>query len=139
MQPGSTPRRGTPLPRGRLPDQLDPSSSAAAHFGAELRALRLDDRLTIKALGKLIGFSPTRISEVENGKGKLSREFVEACERELPAGGALLTLFEVVVQEETAERHAKLAARRGGPNTEPHSEPLVQWQEAVGGAPPLGS
>jgi DNA-binding XRE family transcriptional regulator len=94
MQADSSPRHQAALLRGRPPNQLDPSSSAAARFGAELRALRLDAGLTITALAKLIGFSTTRISEVENGKGKLSREFVEACERVLPAEDALRTLFE---------------------------------------------
>ncbi len=139
MQPGSTPRRGTPLPRGRLPNQLDPSSSAAAHFGAELRALRLDDRLTIKALGKLIGFSPTRISEVENGKGKLSREFVEACERILPANGALITLFESVVEEETAARHARLASRRRSQHAERPAATPVQSSEMAASVEPASS
>jgi transcriptional regulator with XRE-family HTH domain len=132
MQPGSAPRRGTPLPRGRLPNQLDPSSSAAARFGAELRALRLDARLTIKALGKLIGFSPTRISEVENGKGKLSREFVDACERTMPANGTLITLFESVVEEETAARHARLATRRRSQHAKrPAATPVRSYEMAA--------
>src|SRR6266511_2562407 len=139
MQPGSAPRRGTPLPRGRLPSQLDPSSSAAARFGAELRALRLDTRLTIRALGKLTGFSTTRISEVENGKGKLSGEFVEACERVLPANGALFTLFESVVEEETAVRHAKLATRRRSQHAERPAATPVQSSEVADGAEPASS
>ncbi len=113
MQPGSLPRRRGVLPRGRPPNRLDPTSSAAARFGVELRQLRLDAGLRVKDLARLLGFSATRVSEVENGKGKLSHQFVEACERQLPADGALFTLFELVVQEEAAERHAKLARRRG--------------------------
>jgi transcriptional regulator with XRE-family HTH domain len=110
MQPGSLPhRRGT---RGRPPNRLDPTGSAAARFGVELRQLRLATGLRVRDLAELLGFSPTRVSEVENGKGKLSGQFVAACEHHLPAGGALLTLFELVVQEEAAARHAKLARRR---------------------------
>jgi transcriptional regulator with XRE-family HTH domain len=139
MQPDPSPRHQAALPRGRPPNQLDPSSSAAARFGAELRALRLGAGLTIKALAELIGFSTTRISEVENGKGKLSRGFVEACERVLPAEDALLTLFEVVIDEEAAERHAKLAARRGGPTAERSSAPAVQSSQEVGAGQVLGS
>jgi transcriptional regulator with XRE-family HTH domain len=131
MQADSSPRHQAALPRGRPPNQLDPGSSAAARFGAELRALRLDAGLTITALAKLIGFSTTRISEVENGKGKLSREFVEACEQALPAEDALRTLFDVVIHEEAAERHAKLAARRGGHTVERSSAHAVQSSEEV--------
>jgi transcriptional regulator with XRE-family HTH domain len=110
MQPGSLPRRREA--RGRPPNRLDPTSSAAARFGVELRQLRLAAGLKVKDLAGLLGFSATRVSEVENGKGKLSGQFVAACERHLPADGALFTLFELVVQEEAAARHAKLARRR---------------------------
>jgi transcriptional regulator with XRE-family HTH domain len=122
MQPGSLPRR----PRGRPPNRLDPTSSAAARFGVELRELRLAAGLRVKDLAGLLGFSATRVSEVENGKGKLSHGFVAACERQLPADGALITLFELVVQEEAAERHAKLARRRGARNVERPATPPVQ-------------
>jgi transcriptional regulator with XRE-family HTH domain/tetratricopeptide (TPR) repeat protein len=137
----AVPRRGRPS-RGRPPNELDPASSAAGRFGAELRQLRLDQGLTIRSFAKLIGFSPTRVSEVENGRGRLSHEFVEVCEHTLPAGGALLTLFELAVQEEAADRHAKLAARRAGPNPQAASTLPVPWREpggavrASGGATP---
>ena len=124
MEPGSLPRRRGA--RGRPPSRLDPTSSAAARFGGELRELRLAAGLRVKDLAGLLVFSTTRVSEVENGKGKLSHEFVEACERELPADGALFTLFELVVQEEAAERHAKLARRRGAHNPERPATPPVQ-------------
>lgn len=123
MEPGSLPRRWGDLARGRPPNRLDPTSSAA-RFGVELRELRLAAGLRVKDLAGLLGFSPTRVSEVENGKGKLSHEFVDACERHLPADGALFTLFEVVVQEEAAERHAKLARRRGARDAGPRRSPL---------------
>jgi transcriptional regulator with XRE-family HTH domain len=124
--------------RGRPPNQLDPASSASASFGTELRELRLGQGLTIRSFAKLIGFSPTRVSEVENGRGRLSREFVEVCERALPAGGALLTLFELAVQEEAAERHAKLAARRAGPNPQGASAFPIPWRVASGAAQASG-
>jgi hypothetical protein len=54
------------------------------------------------------------------------------CERRLPAGDALTSLFELVVQEEAAERHAKLAARRGRPHAELSSTAPVQCQETDG-------
>jgi transcriptional regulator with XRE-family HTH domain len=136
MQADSSPPHQAAPPRGRPPNQLDSSSSAAARFGAELRALRLGAGLTITALAKQIGFSTTRISEVENGKGKLSREFVEACERALPAEDALMILFDVVIHEEAAERHTKLAARRGRSTAEPSSALAVQSSEVGAGHVP---
>jgi transcriptional regulator with XRE-family HTH domain len=133
MQPGSLPRRRGVLPRGRPPNRLDPTSSAAARFGVELRELRLNAGLRVKDLARLLGFSATRVSEVENGKGKLSHQFVAACEHALPADGALFTLFELVVQEEAAERHAKLARRRGAHNTERPAKPPVQLRTPEAG------
>lgn len=133
MQPGSLPRRRGGLPRGRPPNRLDPTSSAAARFGVELRELRLNAGLRVKDLARLLGFSATRVSEVENGKGKLSYQFVAACEHALPADGALFTLFELVVQEEAAERHAKLARRRGAHNTERPAKPPVQLRTPEAG------
>jgi transcriptional regulator with XRE-family HTH domain len=135
MQPGSLPRRRGVLLRGRPPNRLDPTSSAAARFGVQLRGLRLAAGLRVRDLARLLGFSPTRVSEVENGKGRLSREFVEACERHLPADGALFTLFELVVREEAAERHAKLARRRRARDAERPAKPPVQlWTPEAGRA-----
>ena len=91
MESDSLPRRRGA--RGRPPNQLDSTSSAAARFGVQLRGLRLAAALRVKDLAGLLGFSATRVSEVENGKGKLSYQFVAACEHALPADGALFTLF----------------------------------------------
>jgi transcriptional regulator with XRE-family HTH domain len=137
MQPGSLPRRRGA--RGRPPNRLDPTSSAA-RFGVELRELRLAAGLRVKDLAGLLGFSPTRVSEVENGKGKLSHQFVEACEYTLPANGALFTLFELVVQEEAAERHAKLAKRRGAQDAgRPTERPVQLGTPEAGRAAALSS
>jgi transcriptional regulator with XRE-family HTH domain len=133
MQPGSLPhRRG---PRGRPPNRLDSTSSAAARFGVELRQLRLAAGLRVRDLAGLLGFSATRVSEVENGKGRLSGQFVAACERHLPAGGALFILFELVVQEEAAARHAKLARRRQAQDLgRPAARPVQLWLPEAGRA-----
>jgi transcriptional regulator with XRE-family HTH domain len=98
--------------RGRPPSRLDPDGSATARLGAEIRRLREARRLTIVALARLIGYSPSFISDVENGNKTRSRQFVEACERVFDTDGSLLTLFEEAIQEEAARRHAKLAQSR---------------------------
>jgi transcriptional regulator with XRE-family HTH domain len=103
---------GGGLGRGRPPRRLDPDGSATARLGAEIRRLREARRLTIAALASLVGYSPSFISDVENGNKTRSRQFVEACERVFDTDGSLLTLFEEAIQEETARRHAKLALSR---------------------------
>jgi transcriptional regulator with XRE-family HTH domain len=100
------------LGRGRPPRRLDPDGSATARLGAELRRLREARRLTIAALARLVGYSPSFISDVEHGTKTRSRQFVEPCERVFDTDGALLTLFEEAIQEEAARRHAKLARSR---------------------------
>jgi len=97
------------LGRGRPSRRLDPDGSATARLGAEIRRLREARRLTIAALARLVGYSPSFISDVENGNKTRSRQFVEACDRVFDTDGSLLTLFEEAIQEETARRHAKLA------------------------------
>jgi transcriptional regulator with XRE-family HTH domain len=101
--------------------------------------LRLAAGLRVKDLSGLLGFSATRVSEVENGKGKLSHEFVAACERQLPADGALFTLFELVVQEEAAERHAKLARRRRARDAGRLAKPPVELGTVQAGREPASS
>jgi len=98
--------------RGRPPKPLDPSASNAARLGAELRSRRLERELTLEALAGLIGFTPQHVSEVELAKTSVSRPFVEACDRELEAGGSLLELLPAVVYERALERHDRSVARR---------------------------
>src|SRR6266511_1358386 len=100
------------LGRGRPARRLDPDGSATARLGAEIRRLREARRLTIAALARLVGYSPSFISDVENGNKTRSRQFVEACDRVFDTDGSLLTLFEEAIQEEAARRHAKLAQSR---------------------------
>ena len=78
------------LSRGRPPAPLNPDASKAAGLGAEVRARRQARRLTLTALGELVGFSAQHISEVERAKAPVSRPFIEACDRVLDADGALL-------------------------------------------------
>jgi transcriptional regulator with XRE-family HTH domain len=125
-------QRSGGLGRGRPPRRLDPDGSATARLGAELRRLRIARRLTIAALARLVGYSPSFISDVEHGNKTRSRQFVEACERVFDTDGALLTLFEEAIHEETARRHAKLARSRqaggweGTPSTPSVPVPLAR-------------
>jgi transcriptional regulator with XRE-family HTH domain len=98
--------------RGRPPNPLDPDASRAARLGAEIRARRQAQGLTLEALATLIGFSPQHVSEAELAKAPVSEPFVAACDRALDAQGALLALLPAVVYERATERHDRSVARR---------------------------
>jgi len=98
--------------RGRPPHSVNPDASHAARLGAEIRAHRQAQGLTLSALATLIGFSPQHISEVERAKAPVSTSFVAACDRALEAGGSLLDLMPAVICERAVRRHDRSAARR---------------------------
>lgn len=100
------------MPRGRPPHRVDPNASCAARLGAEVRARRVAENLTLEALSGLIGYSTTHVSEVERGRTFVSRAFVEACDRALHAGGRLLALLPAVRIEQLEERERRESARR---------------------------
>ncbi len=100
------------MPRGRPPHRVDPNASCAARLGAEVRARRVAENLTLEALSGLIGYSTTHVSEVECGRTFVSRAFVEACDRALHAGGRLLALLPAVRIEQLEERERRESARR---------------------------
>jgi transcriptional regulator with XRE-family HTH domain len=79
--------------------QIDPSGSAQARLGSELRMLRSTRGLSQASLGKLIRFSPDLIRRVEATERFPAREFVEACDKALGANGALLALWPAAEQE----------------------------------------
>jgi len=83
-------RRGR---RGRPPAPLQPSASAAARLGAELRVHRQANDLTLAGLSARVGYSGQHISQVEHGRTTATEVFLRACEAELGAGGALMRLL----------------------------------------------
>jgi transcriptional regulator with XRE-family HTH domain len=106
-QPCTKPRRGRP------PKPLDPDASRAAWLGAELRALRTAHDLTLQALSARIAYSSQHISEVERGRATATEAFVQACDAELGADGALVRLLPAVILECARHRSSRSAARRG--------------------------
>ena len=82
--------------------QLNPYASWTRLFGATLRQLRLKApdgvSLTQVDLGRLIAYSGATVSAVERGTLRPEEAFVEACERELNAGGILRALFVLVTR-----------------------------------------
>lgn len=105
--PASTGRRGRPAA------PLEPSASAAARLGAELRGLRTAHELTLTGFGVRIGYSAQYVSQVELGRCVPSEAFVRACDVELGGGGALMWLLPAVILEQAQQRSDRVAARRG--------------------------
>jgi transcriptional regulator with XRE-family HTH domain len=100
------------VPRGRPPKSVDPTASAAARLGAEIRASRAARNLTLHALSRLIGFTPQHISQVELAKTSPSESFVAAVDRALGSDGRLLALYPAVRVELLVERENRSGSRR---------------------------
>ncbi|TDC44187.1 XRE family transcriptional regulator, partial [Micromonospora sp. KC207] len=75
---------------GQTPRVLQPSMSERHFFGAELRRLREHANLSQARLGAMIRFSADLVRRVETADRFPSREFVEACDKALMTGGALM-------------------------------------------------
>ncbi|WP_431923738.1 helix-turn-helix domain-containing protein [Micromonospora wenchangensis] len=84
---------------GQTPRTLQPSLSERHFFGAELRRLREQAKLSQARLGAMIRFSSDLVRRVETADRFPSREFVEACDRALAAGGALVRLLPLLEEE----------------------------------------
>ncbi|MEV4573919.1 helix-turn-helix transcriptional regulator [Nonomuraea jabiensis] len=65
------------------PKKLDPTASPAARFGADLRKYRYDAKWTQAQLAERIGYSKSRIGNVERGDENPTRELIELCEKAL--------------------------------------------------------
>ncbi|MEU0077725.1 multiprotein-bridging factor 1 family protein [Micromonospora aurantiaca] len=89
---------------GQTPRMLQPSLSERHFFGAELRRLRERANLSQARLGAMIRFSADLVRRVETADRFPSREFVEACEKTLAAGGALVRLLPLLEASRAAER-----------------------------------
>jgi len=98
--------------RGRPPAPLEPSASAAARLGAELRGLRVVHGLTLAGLSVRVGYSGQYISQVEHARTSPSEAFVRACDAELGAAGALLRTLPAVILEQARQRSARSERRR---------------------------
>lgn len=89
---------------GQTPRMLQPSLSERHFFGAELRRLRERASLSQARLGAMIRFSADLVRRVETADRFPSQEFVEACDRTLAAGGALVRLLPLLEASRASER-----------------------------------
>ncbi|MGH3437377.1 MAG: helix-turn-helix domain-containing protein [Sciscionella sp.] len=107
--PGSRKRRP-----GRPPKITDPTSSATAALGAELRRLRTDRGLTLGQLGRLVGYSWQHLGAIERGSAVPSELVVSACDAAVFANGRLVSMFPAAIREQARVRHQHEATRRPG-------------------------
>ncbi|MEV0612886.1 helix-turn-helix transcriptional regulator [Nonomuraea sp. NPDC050404] len=78
------------------PKELDPTTGPAARFGADLRKYRYAAELTQEQLATRVGYSKSRIGNVERGDEKPTRELIELCEKALNLDGALLSQWPAI-------------------------------------------
>jgi tetratricopeptide (TPR) repeat protein len=87
----------------RQPKPLNPYASWTALLGATARRLRLElsSRPVVSQdeLGRRISYDGSTVGAVERGMLRPDTKFIEACERELPAGGMLRAMLPFVNQE----------------------------------------
>jgi transcriptional regulator with XRE-family HTH domain len=81
------------------PRELDPSSSALAFFGSELRRYRTGAGLSQDRLGEVINYTGSLVGLVETARRSPSQEFAERCDAALGTGGALRRLWPLVNRE----------------------------------------
>ena len=89
---------------GQTPRALEPSLSERHFFGAELRRLREQAKLSQARLGMMIRFSADLVRRVETADRFPSREFVEACDKALATDGALMRLLPMLESRRNSER-----------------------------------
>lgn len=78
------------------PRELDPSASALAFFGSELRRLRNRSGLSQERLGEIINYTGSLVGLVETAVRNPGRDFAERCDGALGADGALTRLWPLV-------------------------------------------
>ncbi|MEV0427891.1 helix-turn-helix transcriptional regulator [Micromonospora sp. NPDC050495] len=88
---------------GQTPRTLQPFLSERHFFGAELRRLRERTNLSQARLGIMIRFSADLVRRVETADRFPSREFVEACDKALMAGGSLIRLLPLLDKNRTSD------------------------------------
>jgi tetratricopeptide (TPR) repeat protein len=87
----------------RRPKPLNPYASWTALLGATVQRLRLGFQarpvLSQDELGRRISYDGSMVGAVERGVMRPDAKFIEACERELAAGGLLQALFVRAMRE----------------------------------------
>jgi hypothetical protein len=100
-QAESTRQQDGAMPRPLKP--TNPYASWTALFSATIQRLRQElpeqPAVTQAELGRRVHASGSKVSAIERGQVRPDAAFVEACERELPAGGILRAMLPLVIRE----------------------------------------
>jgi tetratricopeptide (TPR) repeat protein/transcriptional regulator with XRE-family HTH domain len=96
----------------------EPMDAPRVEFGSELRRMRELAGLSQTAFSTRIHYSKGYLSKVETGKAAANREFAQACDAALSAGGALVAL--VRERSDSRSRSSAVTALAGLPRATPH-------------------
>jgi transcriptional regulator with XRE-family HTH domain len=111
------------------PSNMGSVQERARRLGAELRRRRLAAGLTQQALAARIGYDRSYLSQVETGAQAPAEQFILLSERELAAGGELLSMFRKLLAERETRRQEAHAERwragAGGGQTIERVSPIV--------------
>lgn len=102
-------------------------SPALAAFGRQLRRYRERSGLSQARLAHRTGRTASSISQIENGKKRCKRDFVEMVDLELKANGALLQLYDDLNQDGALG----FPTWFDWPNVETEAALLTWWEHTV--------
>jgi transcriptional regulator with XRE-family HTH domain len=126
----------------RDPSEIDPVQHRARQLGAELRGRRRAAGLTQQALADRISYDRSYLSQVETGYQVPAKQFIVLCERELAAGGKLLSMFRELLAEREARRQQAHAERwrlaTGDDPTVERDSPILIPRRGMGLVIPTG-
>ena len=95
---------------------LADGESMAETFGQMLARLRSEESLSLRTLGRRAAYSYAVISQVENGRRPPTRQFAEAMDRALDAGGELVRLAAAGGAGQPRDEDERLAYALAHPN-----------------------
>jgi transcriptional regulator with XRE-family HTH domain len=118
----------------RAPRRIDPNESVRHLFAWTLRETRAQAGFGLQGFAKRLGKSDSYLSAVELAEARCTREFAEACDRLLGAGGSLINLWVHADAAWTELTHKRTSAARSGSHSEPEGpNQEVRIMQAAGG------
>ncbi|WP_083999434.1 helix-turn-helix domain-containing protein [Actinomadura kijaniata] len=111
-----------------VPRRRAATSPALAAFGRQLRRYRERAGLSQARVATRTGVTPSFVSQVESGKKRCNRKFVEIMDPELKAGGALLQLYDDLADNSSG---AAFPSWFDWPSVEAEAVSLTEWQPMI--------
>ena len=102
------------------------ASSATGPPGAQIRAARLRRNLTVRTLASAVGVSPATISQIENGRTKVSVSRLGRIADALDM--TVAEILDIDPRGETAHR-GRAAKPSGAAAATPHVPPIPHWRD----------